>query len=196
MKTRQHLLTLTLALAATSPLAAAPPTDAECESRVNDSTERLLECIQQPGLWRHMEAFQAIADAHPDAKGHGNRDLGTAGYKASVDYVAAQMRAAGYRVTVQSYPYTTQQALDSSTMQMGGRRYALHTDWHVARLSAGGRVTAPLSAVGGSGSGCVGDEFNGFTPGHIALLQRGACGHDQQVHNAQAAGARAVVLYN
>ncbi|MGI8437682.1 MAG: hypothetical protein ACR2NX_12405, partial [Chthoniobacterales bacterium] len=54
---------------------------------VKDTPEKLLASIQLPALWQHLSDFQAIADQHPDRAGHGNRDTGTAGYKASVDYV-------------------------------------------------------------------------------------------------------------
>ena len=41
-----------------------------------------------------------ISDQNPGTDGHGNRDTGTPGYRASVDYVAGRMRQAGYAVTI------------------------------------------------------------------------------------------------
>ena len=86
--------------------AAAPISEADCEARANDSAAKLVECIKQPVLWRQLSAFQRIADDNPGPDGHDNRDTGTPGYKASVEHVAALMRAAGYRVTVQPYNWT------------------------------------------------------------------------------------------
>jgi len=84
----------------------AAPSNQVCEARANDTLERLLECIQQQALWNHLAKFQQIADENRGSDGHGNRDTGTSGYKASVDYVAGLMRQAGYRVTIQPYQYT------------------------------------------------------------------------------------------
>ncbi len=172
------------------------PSNQVCESRANDSADKLLECIREKTLWKRMEDFQQIADDHPDADGHGNRDTGTAGYKASVDYVARLMRQAGYRVQVQKYRYTTQEIDGLPRFASGGREFALGRDWFVARLSAGGALSAPVEPVGGSGGGCSASDFDGFVAGHVALLRRGDCHHDLQVAHASEAGARAVVLYN
>src|SRR5882724_8968388 len=81
-------------------------TPAECAAQVNDTPGKLLPCIQTADLWNHMQQFQAIADANPGPDGHPPRNSGEPGYKASADYVAAQMRAAGYSVTIQQYPFT------------------------------------------------------------------------------------------
>ncbi len=51
---------------------------------------------------QHQEAFQAIADAN-----NGIRTSGTPGYDASVAYVAGQLTAAGYNVTVQDFDFQT-----------------------------------------------------------------------------------------
>lgn len=84
---------------------AATVAPAACEERVNDSPAKLEPCVGAPTLWQRLSKFQSIADQHPGSSGHGNRDTGTAGYKASVDYVAGLMRKAGYAVTIQSYHY-------------------------------------------------------------------------------------------
>src|SRR5690348_4794083 len=55
---------------------------------VRETAEKLVAAIQTGALWQHLTDFQTIADRHPDAQGHGNRDTGTSGYKASVNYVA------------------------------------------------------------------------------------------------------------
>src|SRR5665811_344909 len=53
---------------------------------VRETPEKLVAAIQNGALWQHLTHFQTIADLHPDAHGHGNRDTGTSGYRASVDY--------------------------------------------------------------------------------------------------------------
>ena len=54
-----------------------------CDTRVNNTLDKLLECVTLDGVRVHQAAFQAIADAN-----NGIRTSGTPGYDASVDYVA------------------------------------------------------------------------------------------------------------
>src|SRR6478672_6617117 len=77
----------------------------DCTTQVNDTVEKLVPCITTSDLWNHMVQFQAIADANPGPDGHPSRNSGEPGYKASVDYVAAAMQAAGYNVTIQTYTF-------------------------------------------------------------------------------------------
>ncbi|MBA3960617.1 MAG: M28 family peptidase [Chthoniobacterales bacterium] len=161
-----------------------------------NTPEKLVAAIQLPALWQHLSDFQTIADEHPDSSGHGNRDTGTAGYRASVDYVANMMKQAGYKVTIQSYPYGMTEVMDVPQLTVSGRHYPVEQDWVVARLSGGGVVTAPIHRVTGSGTGSSAEEFATFPSGAIALLQRGGCAYDIQVANAEQAGASAVILFD
>src|SRR5213080_2341927 len=90
-----------------APTHAGAISSAQCDAQVNDTPSKLLPCIQKNDLWKHMQTFQAIADANPGPDGHPSRNSGEPGYKASADYVAAQMAAAGYNVSLQQYtiPY-------------------------------------------------------------------------------------------
>lgn len=77
---------LTVAAAgATSTTATAGP--ASCANRSNNSITKLLECVTVDGVREHQAAFQAIADAN-----NGTRVSGSAGYDASVDYVADDLQ--------------------------------------------------------------------------------------------------------
>src|SRR5687767_10825250 len=62
-----------------------------CDNRTNDTFQKLTECVTLSGVREHQAALQDIADDNG-----GNRAAGTSGYDASVDYVVARMRAAGY----------------------------------------------------------------------------------------------------
>src|SRR4029077_3751233 len=85
---------------------ASAKTTANCDTQVNDTPSKLIPCVQQKDLWKIMQNFQAIADANPSpADGHPSRNSGEPGYKASADYVAAVMKAAGYNVTLQEYKF-------------------------------------------------------------------------------------------
>ncbi|MDX6565349.1 MAG: hypothetical protein QOE10_1011, partial [Gaiellales bacterium] len=182
-------------------------TPAECAAQVNDTPGKLLPCIQTADLWNHMQQFQAIADANPGPDGHPSRNSGEPGYKASADYVAAQMRAAGYNVTIQQYPFTYYAYISPPTfseVSPTAQSFALSTDWnpgqstgtaHAAIQPAGG-IIIPPTATASSSSGCTMADFNGFTAGSIALIQRGTCNFGVKVQNAQAAGASGVIIFN
>ncbi len=174
----------------------ANPASQVCEARQNDTVGKLLACIQQDALWNHLTVFQKIADENPGPGGHGNRDTGTSGYVASVDYVAAVMRQAGYVVTIQPYRYRYSAVIGTPQLTVSGKAYAWNHDWFVARLSGSGTISAPIEPLSGAGNGCFGGDFKGFKSGSIALLERSACSYDTQVGNAASAGASAVVLYN
>ena len=178
----------------------AAATSEACEARSNDTGPKLTECIQRSELWRHLEAFQKIANENPGRKGHPNRNTGTAGYRASVDYVARLMRGAGYKVVIQPYRWMRFQVQGTPEFEIDTQRSASRSDWFVARLSGSGDTTAhvqPLDAPAAeAASGCSTSDFGRFRRGNIALLQRGPCEYDTQVGNAEFAGASAVILYN
>jgi hypothetical protein len=175
-----------------SPFQIAPK---DCRARVNDTVQKLEQCIQRASLWSRLSHFQKIADANPGSQGHGNRDTGTAGYAASVAYVASLMRHAGYHVTIQRYVYEKSLVQRAPELRTPSRRYTLGRDWFVARGSGSGDVTAAVEAPAGLDSGCAPNDFAGFTAGRIALVERGECDFDTQVANARTAGAAAVILY-
>ena len=64
-----------------------------------DSTE-LRAAVTLENIRLHQAALQSVADANG-----GTRTSGTLGYDASVDYVANQLLAASYDVTVQPFSY-------------------------------------------------------------------------------------------
>ena len=91
-------------VAAAAALFANPATagPAGCDTRVNNTHAKLLECVTVDGVRAHQAALQAIADAN-----NGIRTSGTPGYDHSVDYVANKLRGAGYQVTVQPFEFQT-----------------------------------------------------------------------------------------
>jgi hypothetical protein len=178
------------------PRAISVASSATCEGRVNDTLAKLEACIRRASLWRHLSQFQRVADENPGPNGHGNRNTGTSGYAASVAYVAALMRQAGYNVTIQQYNYRALSVRGTPEFSAPSRGYSFEHDWFVARGSAGGTLTAPIEPPTGSASGCSLGAFARFSRGNIALIKRGTCAVDTQVANAQAAGASAVILYN
>ncbi|HKW45505.1 MAG TPA: M28 family peptidase [Candidatus Eremiobacteraceae bacterium] len=168
---------------------------APCGQRVNDTLPKIDACMTQASLWQELSQFQRISDANKGPDGHGNRDTGTPGYEASVDYVARLMQRAGYTVTLQPFSYDAATMSGTPQFETAHSVYVLHRDWFIARRSGSGAVTAMAEPPSRSGDGCAVSDFAGFTRGRIALLGRGPCAVDRQVANAQAAGAGAVILY-
>jgi hypothetical protein len=81
--------------------------------------------------------------------------------------------------------------------------FILGVDFQPMTGSALGTVTATLWPVdtqlslgNSSTSGCEAADFAGFPATTIALLQRGGCNFDVKALNAQAAGARGVLIFN
>jgi Zn-dependent M28 family amino/carboxypeptidase len=183
-------------------------TSATCDTQVNDTPSTLIPCIKQNDLWKHMQKLQAIANANPSpADGMPSRNSGEPGYKASADYVASVMKAAGYDVTLQPYKFTyyayTAQPVFSEVSPTP-HDYPAGVEWNPgqstgtanAALQPAGGIIIPPTASPTSASGCSMSDFSGFVPGRIALIQRGTCFFGVKVLNAQAAGASGVVIFN
>lgn len=171
---------------------------------VEVDTSELREAVTVEGVREHQQAFQNFADANG-----GIRTSGTPGYDASADYVASRMSAAGYDVTVQPFDFPFFQELTPATVDQtapGSVSYGYLVDFFTMDYSGSGDVTAAVQAVdlvlppgaaaNTSTSGCEASDFNGFTSGNIALLQRGTCTFAQKAQNAEAAGAAAAIIFN
>jgi len=119
--------------------------------------------IGPDGLTEHLTALQRIAGEHD-----GNRSVGTSGERATADYIAGRLRAAGYRVTVQPVTAPFFEERSAPRVTVGSRRVAVRT----LRFSGGGTVTATVRATG---RGCSRAAFKGLRRGEIALIRRGTC---------------------
>ena len=199
------LALLTVVASTNIALGASAPTASACANRANYTAALLLPCVRQDDLWSYMQAFQAIADANPGPDGHPSRNSGEPGYKASVDYVAALMTQAGYKVTLQ--PYTFDYFAYQGTPSLrenspNARTFTLVSEWNPGRSQ--GATTADVQpsggivipSPGGTHAGCNASDFNGFVAGRVALIQRGTCTFSQKIANAQAAGASGVIIFN
>ncbi len=189
-----------LAIGLTPVAAQAGP--AACDTRVNNTVQKLLECVTLEGVREHQAAFQAAADA-----GGGTRASGTPGYDASAAYVAERMNAAGYNVIIDEFDFDFFQLLGTPTFEQAApvpTSYVDGTDFDVMTYSGSGTTgTVPFEGVdlslgdpSLSTSGCEASDFGGFTSGNIAVVQRGACTFALKAQNAEAAGAVGVVVFN
>lgn len=169
------------------PAASAGP--AACDTRVNNTIEKLLECVTLDGVRAHQAALQAIAD---DNNGH--RTSGTSGYDASVAYAVNVFKAAGYAVTVQEFLFQTFIEVSPSMLVQVAPVASGPIANSILSYSGSGDVTAPVTVV--PNLGCDAADFAGFQAGHIALISRGVCTFAIKATNANAAGALGVVIYN
>lgn len=161
----------------------------------------LGERVDADRMLADLEALQSIADEHGNT-----RASGTTGYDASVDYVTAQLEEAGYEVELHGFEFRlfselAPGQLDQTAPAAVGYEYGV--DFATAQFSGAGEVTASVSTVdldlglgNTSTSACEPEDFDGFTAGHIALVQRGTCNFAQKVANAEEAGATAVLIFN
>ncbi len=174
--------------AMTSPPAYADPN--------NNTVRKLTKAVTVEGVVDHLEAFQDIADEH------GDRAAGRPGYRASVDYVVEQLRAAGYTPTVQAFPFTY--AEENSELQRispNPRVFVEGSEFLRNTFDTGtpeGPAMGTLFVIPATDEtdGCEAGDFAGMAAGQIALIQRGGCGFAVKALAAQAAGAAGVIIYN
>lgn len=175
-------------LVASGPQVSAGP--AACNTRVNNTLAKLMECVTVDGVRTHQAALQAVADAN-----NGIRTSGTPGYDASVDYVVGKLEGEGYNVTVQPFDFQTFIVLSPTVLQQVAPAPVGPVVNNIMSYSGSGDVTAPVSTVNAI-TGCNAADFAGFPAGNIALISRGACTFAAKATNASNAGAAGVIIYN
>lgn len=150
--------------------------------------------IDPAAIRTDLERLQAIADANG-----GVRTAGTAGYDASVEYVAGKLRDLGYAVQTPAFEMATflEEPGASIRIGAGGATFAGGPDFHAMIYSAAGDISAPVAEVGegtDESGGCLESDFVDFPRGAIALAPPGPCRRREVVLNAVEAGAAALVV--
>ena len=140
---------------------------------------------QAAGAADHLRALQRIATAHG-----GTRAAGTPGDRATAAYIAARLRAAGYRVSTQSFDVPFYRERKPPRVVVGGRPLR---DIRTLQFSPGGRATGRIRAVG---LGCAAGDFGALREGEIALVRRGDCFFYLKALHARRAGASALLVAN
>ena len=174
---------------------------AACDERVNNTQEKLLECVTVEGMREHLAAFQTIADENG-----GTRAVGTAGYDASVAYVVDRLEEAGYEAELNGFEFTF---VPPETLQQIAPINATYKTGAIIGTGSGA-VTGPVIPVdlalgqepwpadpSTSTSGCEASDFDRLDfsgPNDIALVQGGACLFSVKAINADTAGAEAVIF--
>jgi aminopeptidase Y len=187
-----QLLAISSALVLTGTASAGPQA---CDSRVNNTHDKLQECVTVDGVREHQAALQAIANAN-----NGIRTSGAPGYDQSVAYVVGKLVAAGYNVTLQPFQFQTFISLSPSALAQVAPLPTGPIPNNIFSYSGSGDVTAAVTALAAAPAdatpGCEAADFAGFPAGNIALISRGACSFAIKATNAYSAGASGVIIYN
>ena len=186
-RARAALLIVTVALSGCGVAVAPPPVDPGRSSTPVVQFPPLGVGADPERLQQHLEALMTVAEANG-----GVRTVGSAGYEASVDYVAGQLAELGWRVDTPEEPFTGFRELPGARLEVGDEEFAAPDELRALIYSASGDVTSPIAVM--SRSGCDPDDFAGVPDGAIAVTAFGGCLRRQQVTNASAAGAAAMVL--
>jgi Iap family predicted aminopeptidase len=139
--------------------------------------------IEAADIRRHLEALQDIAD-----RSDGNRAAGTDGDTQTAEYVADQLRAAGWRVRFQrvTFPFFAERG----EPELDGLRR--RRDFRVLEYSPGGDVRARVRPL--DTPACDAAALAPVQDGEIALVARGTCTFRRKAINAREAGAAGLVV--
>ncbi|MHC3002402.1 amidohydrolase [Gordonia sp. GN26] len=146
----------------------------------------LADAVTLDRVMGHVRAFQQIADNHD-----GTRASGTPGYDASVDYVAGQLRAAGFEVTTPEFGY--------KRFDLGPVKFSADgrdVKGHVLEYSVGTREPVTAKPVTVAATGCAPADFPAEVRGSFAVITRGNCTFTDKARHAESAGAVGVVIVN
>jgi Zn-dependent M28 family amino/carboxypeptidase len=169
----------------------------------------LRQAVTVEAILAHEAKFQHFGELSTTEFGHPTRVDGSVGFMRSVHYVKNQLEDAGYRVTVQRFRFdrfveNTAPVFEQVTPN--DKTYAEETDFFTMDYSGSGDVTAnvqevtnnqfPPAAEPSSAAGCEAADFADFTPGNIALIQRGTCTFREKADSALDAGAVGVIIFN
>ncbi len=188
------------AVVLTSSLVVAAPAVAEKSSPKPVDTSKLTKAVTVNGQLKTLRQLQVIAN-----RNGGNRASGLPGYDASADYVAKELKKAGYKVTKQTFTFPFSRDLEPATLAQVTPT-ARTIDTKAFDYSGSGDVTGPVTSInltippgeaGTATSGCDPADFPaaGADPA-VALIQRGTCDFGVKAANAEAAGYDAAIIFN
>jgi Peptidase family M28/PA domain len=153
--------------------------------------------ITRAELRQTLRDLQRIADEHD-----GNRAAGSGGGEVTVDYVAARLQRAGWRVHREpvAFPYFDER--QPSRVSVGSDRLRRGRDFTTLAYSGSGRVEGTATDVG---DGCDAEDFpdrdgvgsgtgrSTAQPMGVAVAERGRCFFRVKARRAQRAGYAALL---
>src|SRR5689334_14510078 len=108
----RRTLPLIAAVTMTTSLLIAGPAQATSHQPKPVDTSKLTKAVTVNGQLQTLRQLQVIAN-----RNEGTRASGLPGFDASADYVAAQLKKAGYRVTRQTFTFPFSRDLEPATLQ-------------------------------------------------------------------------------
>lgn len=146
----------------------------------------LADDIRVSNVMKHLRTLQTIADRHD-----GNRASGTSGFDASADYIAGQLRVAGFDVWTPSFTYPR---FEAGPVTLTADTQAITAS--IAEYSAGTGDRPVTGPPVDANLGCTAADYPPATRGAVAVVTRGSCQFVVKARTAAEAGARAVVIVN
>lgn len=197
---RSALYTTAAVVLTSSLLVAAPAVAGTKHHDKGVDTSRLTKAVTVNGQLTTLRQLQVIAN-----RNDGNRASGLPGYDASADYVAKELKKAGYKVTRQTFTFPFSRDLEPATLtNVSPSTGAIETG--ALDYSGSGDVTGSVTPInlsippgdpGTTPSGCEVSDFPAPGAGpSVALIQRGLCAFGVKAANAEAAGYDAAVIFN
>lgn len=180
------------------PLAFSVATSAQ---ELDSDTFRKMVSVE--AIQGHQKKLQEVA-----RQNGGNRQAGYSGYDQSANYVYDQMIKAGYNVKKQDFTIkitSNKSTPELKKLEPKETSFVFGTDFLSVTNEGQAEITGKIEAVdlvipslspNQSSSGCEEKDFANFTPGNIALIQRGTCAFNVKVANAKKAHALGVILFN
>jgi Zn-dependent M28 family amino/carboxypeptidase len=135
-----------------------------------------------------FQADQALKHIGQLSVAIGPRVAGSTGERAAAEYIAAQLRASGYTVTIQEFEFT-EDPFRPAVLRIDGEEVEVFT----MAGTSGGTVSAPGVYVGLAGP----DDVQGLDiAGKIAVADRGVTRFAEKFAVVRRAGAAALIVVN
>ena len=159
----------------------------------------LRDAVDPSAILEDLERLQGIAQAN-----EGNRAAGSRSEAEAAQFVADELREAGFNVELQdvTLPWFSQDAPSVLEVDGAARPFEDLHDFKAMLLSPSGDVRGPIHSLAfdpaaspgdRSGLGCDETDFADVPAGAIVLVRPGPCFRRDVIVNAQEAGAVAIV---
>lgn len=150
--------------------------------------------ITEAGLRARLDTLTAVSS------GSGFRAVGSPGFDAAADLVAADLRAAGWAVVEDAFTTPSFTDPGGSSLAMDGRSFG-DGDIRPLIFAPAGDVSGPVVVIDWdpdvpepSRTGCTAADYGDLPDGAIVLVRSGPCLRRDQVLAAQQAGAGGFVV--